>query len=114
MKLLRLLLLHLLAFLARPFARRPASVVASVLYIKPDHLGDLLLATPALAALRERFPTAQITALIGPWSEIILRRNPDIDIVLTCPFPGFTRRPPTDEETRRPGDRETGRPGDAI
>jgi len=91
MKLLRLLLLHLLAFLARPFARRPASVVASVLYIKPDHLGDLLLATPVLAALRERFPTAQITALIGPWSEIILRRNPDIDIVLTCPFPGFTR-----------------------
>jgi len=91
MKLLRLLLLHLLAFLARPFARRPASVVASVLYIKPDHLGDLLLATPALAALRERFPTAQITALVGPWSEIILRRNPDIDRVLTCPFPGFTR-----------------------
>jgi heptosyltransferase-2/heptosyltransferase-3 len=91
MNLLRLLLLHLLAFLARPFARRPASVVASVLYIKPDHLGDLLLATPVLAALRERFPTAQITALVGPWSEIILRRNPDIDRVLTCPFPGFTR-----------------------
>ena len=106
MKLLRLLLLHLLAFLARPFARRPASVVVSVLYIKPDHLGDLLLATPVLAALRERFPTAQITALVGPWSEIILRRNPDIDIVLTCPFPGFTRRPPADEETRRQGDKE--------
>src|SRR5437762_5751226 len=106
MKLLRLLLLHLLAFLTRPFARRPASAIASLLYITPDHLGDLLLATPALTALRERVPTAQITALVGPWSEIILRRNPDIDIVLTCPFPGFIRRPPPDEETRRQGDRE--------
>ncbi|HEY3228746.1 MAG TPA: glycosyltransferase family 9 protein, partial [Roseiflexaceae bacterium] len=29
-----------------------------------------------------------------------------IDIVLTCPYPGFTRRPPPDKETRRQGDKE--------
>jgi ADP-heptose:LPS heptosyltransferase len=88
---LRLLLLYLLAQLARPFARRPPAGVSRVLYIKPDHLGDLLLATPVLAALRRSLPNAQITALVGPWSEMTLRRNQDVDVLLTCPFPGFER-----------------------
>ena len=90
---LRLLLLRMLALLARPFARRPVPGIQRVLYIKPDHLGDLLLATPSLAALRRSLPEAQIAALVGPWSEMTLRRNPDVDVLLTCPFPGFERRP---------------------
>ena len=95
---LRLLFLHLLAILARPFIRRPPASIASVLYIKPDHLGDVLLATPVLAALRQRFPAARITALVGPWSRMVLQRNPDIDTLLTCPFPGFERRPTTNDQ----------------
>jgi len=90
---LRLVLLRMLALVARPLARRPAPVVERVLYIKPDHLGDLLLATPVLAALRRSLPNARIAALVGPWSEMTLRRNPDVDVLLTCPFPGFERRP---------------------
>jgi ADP-heptose:LPS heptosyltransferase len=70
-----------------------------VLYIKPDHLGDVLLATPVLAALRQRLPEARITALVGPWSSMVLERNPDVDTLLTCPFPGFERRP-LDERRR--------------
>jgi ADP-heptose:LPS heptosyltransferase len=91
---IRLQFLRLLGLLARPFARRPIAAVSAILYIKPDHLGDLLLATPALAALRQRFPAARITAIVGPWSEIVVRRNPDLDVVLVCPFPGFERRSP--------------------
>jgi ADP-heptose:LPS heptosyltransferase len=90
---LRLLFLHLLAALARPLVRRSARAITSVLYIKPDHLGDLLLATPVLAALRQRLPDARVTALVGPWSRMVLQRNPDINVLLTCPFPGFERRP---------------------
>src|SRR5882757_8409212 len=92
-QLYRLLLLRLLAALARLFVRRKPDAITAVLYIKPDHLGDLLLATPVLAALRQRLPAAQITALVGPWSQIVLQRNPDIDALLVCPFPGFERRP---------------------
>lgn len=66
---------------------------AHILVIRPDHLGDVLFTTPALAALRRRMPRAHITALIGPWAVRILQGNPDIDEVLTCPFPGFTRQP---------------------
>jgi ADP-heptose:LPS heptosyltransferase len=90
---LRLLLLRLIAMLARPLVGRTPGAIISVLYIKPDHLGDLLLATPVLAALRQRLPKARVTALVGPWSRMVLERNPDVDVLLTCPFPGFERRP---------------------
>src|SRR3954452_5023278 len=96
----RLLLLRLLAVLARPLVRRKPATLATVLYIKPDHLCDLLLATPVLAALRQRLPNARVTALVGPWSRMVLARNLDVDVLLTCPFPGFERRPTTDD--RRP------------
>ncbi|KPV51635.1 hypothetical protein SE17_20080, partial [Kouleothrix aurantiaca] len=91
---LRLLLLRLLALGARPFVRRPAPTLRRVIYLKPDHLGDLLLATPVLAALRAQLPDAQITALVGPWASMMLARNPDIGTVQTCPFPGFERQAP--------------------
>src|SRR4051794_40547277 len=98
-RLFRLLLLGLLAALARPLVRRKPAAIMSVVYIKPDHLGDLLLATPVLAALRQRLPNARVTALVGPWSRMVLQRNPDVDLLLTCPFPGFERRP-KDQEPR--------------
>ena len=66
-----------------------------ILLIRPDHLGDVLLATPAFAALRAALPHAHLTALVGPWAEIVARRNPHVDAVLTLPFPGFTRQPPS-------------------
>jgi heptosyltransferase-2/heptosyltransferase-3 len=100
-RLLRLWLLRVLALLARPFLHRPPAAIASVLYIKPDHLGDLLLATPALAALRSRFPAARLTALIGPWSAVVLRHNSDVDATLTCPFPGFARMRNVERRTER-------------
>src|SRR6266545_503400 len=91
-RILRLLLLYLLALAARPLVRRPRGSITSVLYLKPDHLGDLLLATPVLAALRQRCPEARVAALVGPWSALVLQRSPDVDVLLTCPFPGFERR----------------------
>jgi lipopolysaccharide heptosyltransferase II len=66
---------------------------SSILLIRTDHLGDLLFTTPALRALREAFPQARITYLVGPWAEAVVTSNPCIDEVMLCPFPGFTRQP---------------------
>jgi ADP-heptose:LPS heptosyltransferase len=89
---LRLLLLRLLALLLRPLAQRRASAPPrAILFLKPDHLGDVLLATPALLALRERFPEARIVAMVGPWSRAALQGCAAINELRTLPFPGFTR-----------------------
>jgi heptosyltransferase-2/heptosyltransferase-3 len=98
----RLYFLRFLALLARPLVRCAPNTITSVLYIKPDHLGDLLLATPVLAALRQHLPNARVTALVGPWSRMVLAHNPDVDVLLTCTFPGFERRPK--DEGRRTKD----------
>jgi heptosyltransferase-2/heptosyltransferase-3 len=86
-----LLLIRWLVRLLRPFAHPSAAAPRRILVIKPDHLGDVLLLTPALSALRRRFPQAHIAVLVGPWSTRLLAGNPAVDTVLTCPFPGFVR-----------------------
>ncbi len=62
-----------------------------VLLIRPDHLGDLVLTTPVLDALRKHIPDAHITMMVGPWSSEIIARHPALDRLITCPFPGFRR-----------------------
>ena len=56
--------------------------LARILVIRPDHIGDVLLITPALRLLRQTFPEAEMcrfSALVGPWSEAVLAENPHID-----------------------------------
>jgi lipopolysaccharide heptosyltransferase II len=64
-----------------------------ILLIRPDHLGDVLLATPAFRALRQSRPTAELHGLVGPWSADVLETCSALDQVLTIPFPGFSRAP---------------------
>jgi ADP-heptose:LPS heptosyltransferase len=64
-----------------------------ILIVRPDHLGDVLLSTPAIATLRQALPAARLTLMVGPWSAEVARRGPDVDEILTCHFPGFTRAP---------------------
>ncbi|HZU67304.1 MAG TPA: glycosyltransferase family 9 protein [Ktedonobacteraceae bacterium] len=92
-----LLLVRLLgapgAWAAPKQARKPLSAAPRILLIRPDHLGDMVLTTPVLHALKQHAPNAQITMMVGPWSSEIVARHPDIDHLLTCPFPGFQRAP---------------------
>ena len=62
-----------------------------LLVIRPDHLGDALLSTPAIGLLKRARPDLQIHALCGPWSAELLARYPAIDEVQTLPFPAFDR-----------------------
>lgn len=90
MRRLRLVLLRLLGAILN---RRPPHEISvqRVLVIKPDHLGDVLLLTPALRLLRQQLPAAQITLLIGPWSTAAVAHTPDVNTIHTLAFPGFTR-----------------------
>ncbi len=93
---LRRVLLYAWAIISRPFVSLSSASWlerSRILVIRPDHLGDLLFSTPALRLLRAAFPTAHIAALVGPWGEDVARRNPALDEILTCEFPGFARQP---------------------
>lgn len=91
-------LLHTLALVPRlPVRRVPGQ---RILLIRPDHLGDVLLTTPAIRALRRAIPNAEIHALVGPWSSRVLAHYSEVDTVLTLPFPGFSRQP--NENLRSP------------
>ena len=68
----------------------PTPEIRRILVIRPDHLGDLLFATPALHLLRETYPRARITGAVGPWGRPMWARNRDLDALITIPFPGIT------------------------
>ncbi len=89
----RLLLLLVLAagWVRNGRRRAQGREIRRILLIRPDHLGDLLFTTPALAELRRALPAAHITYLIGPWFRELVARNPNVDEIQACAFPGFRR-----------------------
>jgi ADP-heptose:LPS heptosyltransferase len=62
-----------------------------IVLVRPDHLGDVLLSTPAIAVLRAALPQAHLVALVGPWGAEALANNPHLDAIETVAFPGFAR-----------------------
>jgi len=53
-----------------------------ILVIKLRYLGDVLLSTPVLTALRTAFPKARVSMLVNPGTEAMIATNPCLDEVL--------------------------------
>lgn len=58
-----------------------------VLIVRLDNLGDVLVTTPAIHAVRQALPEAQITLLASPVGAQAGRLNPDIDDVIEYQAP---------------------------
>lgn len=56
--------------------------VSSILVFKQRNIGDVLLATPAIHALRSAWPKARLAVAINSGTEAMVAGNPDIDRVL--------------------------------
>ena len=71
-----------------------------MLIVKLDHVGDLVLASAAIQALRDAHPEAVIDALVAPGSAFVLAGSSAVNRVLTYESPYF-RRGPRDEHAPR-------------
>src|SRR5436305_11257291 len=65
----------------------PWHSVRRVLAIRLDNLGDVLVTTPAIHAMKESLPLAELTLLAGPVGAQVARLNPDIDEVIVYQAP---------------------------
>ena len=55
------------------------SAALKILIIRRDNIGDLVCTTPVFTALRQRFPNAQICALVNSYNAPVLAHHPDVD-----------------------------------
>jgi heptosyltransferase III len=57
--------------------------ISRILLVRNDRIGDLVLTTPAVSALRRHLPEAQIDLLCASYAEPVVRANPHLSEVLT-------------------------------
>ena len=65
--------------------------IKTVTVVKLDHIGDVILATPAIESLRIGYPKAKIRIVVGSWSKGVLVNNPNVDEVICYDPPWLDR-----------------------
>jgi len=72
-------------------ARPDWGSLRKVAVLRLDHLGDVLHALPALQALRQALPKAEVTLVCGPWAAGLAALSPAPHKVLSFDAPWFHR-----------------------
>lgn len=85
---LTLSLFSFLLFWQKRIVFLPADV-KKILVIRIDRIGDVVLSTPTLRALREHFPQAHIALMLRPETEALLLENPSINEIIIYEKRGF-------------------------
>ena len=60
----------------------PKDNYRNILIVRTDRIGDVVLTTPAIEALRKAFPQARISILVTPVTRELVEGNPYLDEVL--------------------------------
>ena len=80
------------AALASPFRRRrKPTAPRRILLLRLERIGDLLMALPGIAAVREVAPEAAIDLVVGSWNEALARAIPTVNRVETLDAPWLAR-----------------------
>ena len=54
-----------------------------ILIVRTDKIGDLVLSTPVIKAVRDAYPDSHIAAIVRPYAHEIIKDNPYLDEVIT-------------------------------
>ena len=57
----------------------PREAIRRILFIRLDRVGDVVLSTPAIEALKKSYPHSEITVLLRPQTAALLENNPHVD-----------------------------------
>jgi ADP-heptose:LPS heptosyltransferase len=76
---------------SRPMMRLSKREVRRILLLRLGKIGDVLLTTPLVRQLRQNFPKAHITYIVGPSAAPILENNPDISELIISDKNIFSR-----------------------
>src|SRR4030042_5190675 len=68
--------------LLRKTALPSKHAIKSIIFLRHDRIGDMVLSTAALKALRRVYPDARITVLASERNYEILKHNPHVDEIL--------------------------------
>lgn len=64
----------------------------NILIVRLRSIGDVVFTTPAIRALRRRFPTAHLTYIVEPAAAPLVAGNPHLDDVIVAPRRGGVRQ----------------------
>ena len=65
-----------------PSSQFPVASYKRILIVRLDRIGDVLLSTPAIKAVREAFPDSHIAVMVRPYAKDIIEGNPYINEVI--------------------------------
>ena len=65
------------------FRRKKIGDVKSIIIIDLKYIGDLIIDTPMIRALKDRYPNAKISILVPQPMREVLMGNPDIFSIIT-------------------------------
>ncbi|QIK38747.1 glycosyltransferase family 9 protein [Caldichromatium japonicum] len=63
----------------------------AILIVRLSAIGDIVFASPLIAALRQRWPDAQLVWLVQSECAALLERHPELDAVIACPLRHWQR-----------------------
>jgi len=64
--------------------------VRRIAVLRPDGIGDLVLSSPSIQALKRAFPGAEITLLVNQWARGIAEMIPGVDEIVYLEAPFFS------------------------
>jgi len=76
--------------------------IRRILFIRIDRVGDLVLSTPAIRALKEGFPSSELTVLAGPAAAPLLKHSPHaVNVIVYDRSRGFRAKAALAKDLRR-------------
>ncbi|MFA5355797.1 MAG: lipopolysaccharide heptosyltransferase II [Candidatus Omnitrophota bacterium] len=66
----------------KPPGAGPIPDLKRILIVRTDRIGDVLLSTPAIKAVRDSYPNAYIAVMVSPYARDIVEGNPYLDEVI--------------------------------